>query len=213
MNVMKIFEGSLYIVAMCAIIKTSYKYYISNCIDIKETLKRIVAIILVYSADLFVMRLIWKIRIIQTMLTMIKERPLTEAVTFLYPAFLLVMIYFIGKVLFNFIPSMVMKLVGLEKEIYVIGKGTWPEEELKKDQQKRVNNLLNIEEYKEICLKDSELTLEPQEAEDIQNIIDKINEAIGNVEMTLEQKKTWYSLTYFGEKSIENICDVIKKLK
>ena len=54
MNVMRIFEGSLCLVAVCAIIKTSYKCCISNCIDIKETLKRIVAIILAYSIDLFV---------------------------------------------------------------------------------------------------------------------------------------------------------------
>lgn len=114
MNVMRIFEGSLCLVAVCAIIKTSYKCCISNCIDIKETLKRIVAIILAYSIDLFVMRLIWKIRIIQTMLTMIKEMPLTGGVVIWYPALLLGMIYFIGEILFNFIPYIVMKFVGLE---------------------------------------------------------------------------------------------------
>lgn len=121
MNVMRIFEGSLCLVAMCAIIKTSYKCFILNYIDIKETLKRIVAIILICSTDLFVMRLIWKTRIIQAMLTMIKEMPLTSPVIW-YPALLLAMVYFMVEVLFNFIPSMVMKLVGLEIEINNYGE-------------------------------------------------------------------------------------------
>ena len=113
MNVMGIFELSLHLVEMYAIIKTFYKYYISNCIDMKETLKRIVTIILTYSIDLFIMRLIWKTRIIQSMLTMIKEMPLVSPVIW-YPTLLLAMIYFIGEVLFSVIPSMVMKLVKLK---------------------------------------------------------------------------------------------------
>ena len=57
----------------------------------------------------------------EDVITLIKEKPLTSPVIW-YPALLLAMVYFMVEVLFNFIPSMVMKLVGLEIEINNYGE-------------------------------------------------------------------------------------------
>lgn len=47
----------------------------------------------------------------------------------------------------------------------------------------------------------------------VQENLEKINKLLGNVEMTDNQTKTWLWLAGYEEKTIENILDVIEKVK
>lgn len=45
----------------------------------------------------------------------------------------------------------------------------------------------------------------------IQRNLDKMNEVIGDIDMSEKQKKTWLWLPGYEESTIDNILDVIKQ--
>ena len=44
-----------------------------------------------------------------------------------------------------------------------------------------------------------------------QRNLDKMNEVIGEIDMSKEQKKTWLWLAKYTESTVDNILDIIKQ--
>lgn len=101
-----------------------------------------------------------------------------------------------GKcIIFSFVPQ----IVGF------IMKTDYKENEHKRE----VKDMLKISDYTNTVREEIEGSSELRKM--IQRNLDKMNEVIGDIDMSEKQKKTWLWLAGYEESTIDNILDVIKQ--
>ena len=112
------------------------------------------------------------------------------------PVLLFIGCLVVGKsILFSFVP----KIVGF------IMKTDYKENEHKSE----VKDMLKISDYTNTVREEIEGSSELRKM--IQRNLDKMNEVIGDIDMSEKQKKTWLWLAGYEESTIDNILDVIKQ--
>lgn len=80
----------------------------------------------------------------------------------------------------------------------------------KENEHKReVKDMLKISDYTNTVREEIEGSLGLRKM--IQRNLDKMNAAIGDIEMSEKQKKTWLWLAGYEESTVDNILDIIKQ--
>ena len=77
------------------------------------------------------------------------------------------------------------------------------------DKIKEVKDMLKISDYTNAEREEVEGSLGLRKM--IQRNLDKMNEVIGDIEMSEKQKKTWLWLAGYEESTVDNILDIIKQ--
>lgn len=112
------------------------------------------------------------------------------------PVLLFIGCMVVGKcILFSFVPQIVRFIMQIDHR--------------ENENKREVRDMLKISDYTNAERKEIERLSGLKKM--IQRNLDKMNEVIGDIDMSEKQKKTWLWLAGYEESTVDNILDVIKQ--
>lgn len=112
------------------------------------------------------------------------------------PVLLFIGCMVVGKcILFSFVPQIARFIMKIDHK--------------ENENKREVRDMLKISDYRNAEREEIEGSLGLRKM--IQRNLDKMNEVIGDIDMSEKQKKTWLWLAGYEESTVDNILDVIKQ--